>query len=220
MNLLGIEASSENISFCFYRKDKILGEENQLVKFGASKLVNNIEKKLKKNSLTISDFDAFVMGLGPGSFTGLRITGSIIKAFALAVRKPIIGIGSFFSCAYSVKEVNKKVAVVADARKNLVYSACFHYTRGRIIRAGRERLSTLEDAVNKKRDCMFVTYEDHIREKIVSFGSKLVYPENVYPKAADLLMLARERYEKKVFLPLEKLEPLYLHPKTCQIRRK
>ncbi|MDD3296857.1 MAG: tRNA (adenosine(37)-N6)-threonylcarbamoyltransferase complex dimerization subunit type 1 TsaB [Candidatus Omnitrophica bacterium] len=219
MNFLSVEASSNNISFCFYYREKILGQENRLMKFGASKLVSNIEKKLKKSSLSISDFDAFILGLGPGSFTGLRISCSIIKAFALATGKPIIGVGSFFSCAYSVRNRHEKIAVVSDARKNQVYSACFRCAHNRVIRTNRERLAALEDVVSKKRDHMFVTYEDHIREKIFSCGAKLVYPENVYPKAADLLILAREHYEKKVFLSLEKLEPLYLHPKTCQIRK-
>jgi hypothetical protein len=40
----------------------------------------------------------------------------------------------------------------------------------------------------------------------------------VYPKAKYFLKIAQDLYKEKRFIAVEDLEPLYLHPKTCQIR--
>lgn len=221
MNLLAIDVSSENVSLSIMYQQKIVVDFNFRVKFGASKLIPCIDKYLKKESLDLKNIDAFIIGAGPGSFTGLRISFSIIKAFALALEKPVITIGSFWSCVYDFKDRSNKIAVICDARKNLVYAASFKITDGNPRMEGREKLIALKEFLKDKQDYLFFTYDDHLREQSLKLYPKInFYPKNVYPKAKNLLFLGKSCYDNKRFTSLDKLEPLYLHPKTCQIRQK
>ena len=200
-------------------RNKIVYDFNRRLKFGASKLITYLDKALKLTSLKLKDFDAFVIGVGPGSFTGLRISHSIIKALSYSTNRPIITIGSFFVCAYPFCRKEDKIAVIADARRNLIYFSSFKCKNNRLKRQGKEKLIGLEELFNE--DQLFITYDQHLREQIVKENSRInFYPRNIYPKARYLLELAKEKYSKKDFIPVEKLEPLYIHPKTCQIRKK
>jgi len=46
-----------------------------------------IDKLLSRNSFSIEGIDLFSVGLGPGSFTGLRIGLTTMRAMALAIKK-------------------------------------------------------------------------------------------------------------------------------------
>ncbi|UCG35707.1 MAG: tRNA (adenosine(37)-N6)-threonylcarbamoyltransferase complex dimerization subunit type 1 TsaB [Candidatus Omnitrophota bacterium] len=223
MNLLAFDTSSYNLSFALLSKDRIVVNFNRRIKFGASSLIPIIEKHIKNSpmSMDLKKIDAFVVGEGPGSFTGLRIAFSVAKAFSLSLGKPVIKIGSFFSIAYPFKDKYDKIAVISDARRNLIYATSFRCRKGQIKKEAKERLVSLAEYIKAHRDYFFITYDKHIREAAFSLNPKLnFFSRDVYPQANYLLELAKISYEKKEFIPLDKLKPLYLHPKTCQIRRK
>ncbi|MFH1504547.1 MAG: tRNA (adenosine(37)-N6)-threonylcarbamoyltransferase complex dimerization subunit type 1 TsaB [Candidatus Omnitrophota bacterium] len=219
LNLLAIDASSYNLSFCITRGGKTIVDFNRKIKFGASQLISYIDKVFKKAPLALRDIDAFVIGAGPGSFTGLRVSFSIIKAFAIAGKKPIIAVGSFLSCAYPFKDKEEKIAVVSDARRNLIYFGCFKSKGGIFKKEGREKLAHLEELKDRK-GYLFITYDSHIREQALNINPDInFYPKDVYPKAKHFLSLAGECYAKEKFISVDKLKPVYLHPKTCQVRK-
>ena len=220
VNILAIDASSENLSlYIRYGKGKEI-DFNQRIKFGGSQLIGLIDKNLKRTRLEVADFEAFVIGAGPGSFTGLRISFSLIKAFMMVTKKPVIAVPSFYSCAYPFKDKAQNLAVVSDARRGLIYLSCFKSKQGKLTKDGKERLVTLDEVLKKDKSHFFVTCDQHLRERILSLKPKInFYSKDIYPRAKYLTPLAEMYYNKGKFTPLEKLEPLYLHPKTCQVRK-
>jgi len=220
MKLLAVDASSENISVCIKCAGKEVTNINRRLKFGASKLVSFIDESLKKTDLELKDFDAFVIGKGPGSFTGLRISFSVIKALMIALNKPVVGIGSFFACAYSLRNSAEKIAVISDARRELFYLSLFKHRAGELVKEGKEKLVELKDILRVEREYLFVTYDSNLRARILKLTPDVkFYSQDVYPKAKYFIKEAEKCYGQGKFIPIEKLKPLYLHPKTCQIRR-
>lgn len=219
MNLFGIDATSSNLSIYAVYKGKIIININKQLKFGASHLVEYIEKSLNKSGFKLDDFDAYVIGAGPGSFTGLRISFSIIKAFAMALNKPVISLSSFYSCAYPFCGTKEKIAVISDARRNLIYFAAYKSKNAKLLRQGKVQLLCLDEVLAKK-DYFFVTYDSNLRDKILEIDSNIDFcPEDVYPNARYLLFEAQNYYSRGKFSSVDKLKPLYLHPKTCQVRK-
>ena len=219
MNLFGIDSTSSNLSIYATYKGKIIININKQLKFGASHLAEYIEKSLNKSRVKLNDFDAYVIGAGPGSFTGLRISFSIIKAFAIALNKPVISLGSFYSCAYPFRNKKEKIAVISDARRNLIYFASYKSKNGNLLRQEKVQLICLDEVLAKK-DYFFVTYDSNLRDKILEVDSNIDFcPEDVYPNVRYLLAQAQNYYSKGKFSSVDKLKPLYLHPKTCQVRK-
>ncbi|MBN3040174.1 MAG: tRNA (adenosine(37)-N6)-threonylcarbamoyltransferase complex dimerization subunit type 1 TsaB [Candidatus Omnitrophica bacterium] len=220
MKLLALDSSCENISLCAANADGILFNLNRRIRFGASQLIVYMQKYLKKINKKINYFDALVVGSGPGSFTGLRISFSLIKAFSLATGIPVVSLSSFLSCAEQLKSKSHYISVVTDARKDLLYRADFKIKNGLVKAKGRTRLVSL-DKIENISDTLFVTYDKHLRKQLPKLYPDIeFYPKDIYPKAYYLLAFAGERVKKKKFTSLDKLLPLYIHPKTCQIRKR
>ena len=220
MNLLTIDTSTHNLSFCVVCNNKVVIDVNRKIRFGASQLIPSLEKQIKKAKVDLGKMDAFVVGEGPGSFTGLRIAFSIVKAFSLAYKKPVITVGSFYSCAYQVRKKFEKIAVIADARRKLIYCGGFESSCGKIKRKRKEQLMTMKECIEKFKDYQFISYDDYLGGQLLGENPKLsFYEKDVHPKARCLVPAAIELYKRKEFTPLTSLKPLYLHPKTCQIRR-
>lgn len=78
-----------------------------------------------------SDLRAIRIGVGPGSFTGLRIGMSFAKGLAWSLRVPLLGCSSLAGAATAVMSRDSsvgRVVVLADARRDEVFAAA--YTRG------------------------------------------------------------------------------------------
>ncbi len=89
----------------------------------------------------IRDLGAIAVGIGPGSFTGLRIGLSYAKGIAMAARCVLVGVPSFDAMAFAALERNnigagRLVCVILDARKGEVYTALY-----RVVADGLEKLS-------------------------------------------------------------------------------
>jgi len=219
MNLLAIDTSTQNLSFAVRHKNKTVLVFNRQMRFGSSTLIARIERSLKRLALDIRQFDAFAIGAGPGSFTGLRVGFSITKAFTIACSRPALAISSFYTLAYPFRLAHPRLAVISDAKKNLVYAATFKTVDRRFVCEDKPKLATLERVVREKKDHFFLTPDAHLLAPALAIAPQLgVHPEAVYPNAKYLLELAVVRYNTAEFTSLEKLEPLYIHPKTCQIR--
>ncbi len=218
-NILAIDSSSENLSLSVLRGDKMLFRFNRKFDFCASQIVYFIDKNFKRYNFDIKDIDLFVVGRGPGSFTGLRVSYSVVKAFMLSLGKPAIAIGSFYSMAYPYLQKYPKVAVVADARRGLIYAASFKLKNNTPFKEETEKLTELNNFVHGRKDYFFVTYDQNILDALSKIRPRVRFNKiPVYPNARYYLDQACVLYKKKHFFSLKQLEPLYLHPKTCQIR--
>lgn len=71
-----------------------------------------------------ADVDAWALGSGPGSFTGLRLSFGAFRAFAHAHGKPVIHVDSFAALARPFRGLAGTLAVVQQARRGRVYLAC------------------------------------------------------------------------------------------------
>lgn len=219
MNILAVDSSSENLSMSMLSQGKILFDFNRRLRFCASKLVPFLKNNLAKHRMNIKNIDIFAIGRGPGSFTGLRVSFSAIKAFMLVFKKPVVCVDSFYSIAYPFKHLHKKIAVISDARRNLIYAASFHVKSGVLLKEKKEKLVELRDFVLENPDYFYVTYDTDLYKKLHDINSAIkIHKTAVYPKAKYFLEVAQDLYKKRKSTKIEELEPLYLHPKTCQIR--
>ncbi len=216
--ILALDTSSDNISL-YIRKGKDEFLYNRKIRFGAWKLAGVIKKSLEKLSFQVEDLDTLIIGAGPGSFTGLRISYSIAKAFLLGVKLKAYQVGSFYTCAYPYRKRYEKIAVVSDARRGLIYLATFKSKNGILKKEKKEKLVRLDELVEERKDYFFVTYDQQLRDKILQSKRKIDFcPKDTYPNAKYLISAIGDLKIKQV-RSADELRPLYLHPKTCQIRK-
>ena len=228
MNILAIDTSSKYFYLAIAEDDKIKVNICRPSGRGLSRMIIPlIERALKKAGLSLKDIDCFACGLGPGSFTGLRVGLAVIKGFAFSLNKPVVGIVSLDCLAGSQFNFPGYVCPVVDARRSLVYSAIYRAKDGVLKRKGRYLLVPLKELFAKlkgRADVIFLgdglsLYRDDIKNE---FGLRANFAdENFwYPRTENLLRLVKEKIKNKDFADLDKLVPFYMYPKECQIKEK
>lgn len=76
----------------------------------------------------VDEIDAYAVGLGPGSFTGLRIGLATWKGLAYAQRRPLLGVSSLAAMAVAASRSAPTGALLLpllDARKAEVYAGFY-----------------------------------------------------------------------------------------------
>jgi len=82
-----------------------------------------VERLLSAAGLRVPDLDLIAVGLGPGSFTGLRIGLAAAKGLAWGARKPLIGVPTLETLARGMPPEDRPLCTVIDARKGQFYAA-------------------------------------------------------------------------------------------------
>ncbi len=118
------------------------------------------EGVLENLNLSVNDLDGFAVSKGPGSYTGLRIGISAVKAICYASGKKCLGVSSLESLAYNfLGAFDGDIAVVMKARADLVYFANFSSKDGKIERISSDEIIPIGKAVeivSKIEEKMFV----------------------------------------------------------------
>lgn len=131
MKILAIDTSSKICSVAILEDSNLITKkELNDEKTHSQKLMPMIDGILKECKLKLKDINLLACSVGPGSFTGVRIGVSTIKAFADTLDIPCVAISSLESLAYNIEETNfeknpKIVCSCIDAKNDNVYFGMF-----------------------------------------------------------------------------------------------
>lgn len=132
MKILAVDTSSFPASVAVAEDGVILGEYVIRNKRKHSQnLMAMTERLFCELEMDIADIDIFAVTVGPGSFTGLRIGISTVRAFAQAMAKPAVGVNTLETLAYNFACADAVVVPMLDARKDEVFCAAYEFSGGR-----------------------------------------------------------------------------------------
>jgi tRNA threonylcarbamoyladenosine biosynthesis protein TsaB len=178
-------------------------------------LLPMVDEILKGMRLTFADLDAIAFGVGPGSFTGLRLSAGVVQGLAFAANKPVIPISSLAALAFSAGEYlgshsSQNIITVIDARMQDVYFGAFRFDRGSLTRLSEDALLPVSQ---------LTALAKNIPDPIVigdGWPVDLVMPSTIrptttiYPHANAVLALAKERLDANETVTAEQALPVYL----------
>ncbi len=91
------------------------------------RLLGEVDALLTRNRLTLADLSAFAVGLGPGSFTGVRVGVTTAKTLAQVTGKPLVGVGTLdaYAAVWQSVEGDVQVVPILPSRREEVYAAVY-----------------------------------------------------------------------------------------------
>ncbi|MBQ8616890.1 MAG: tRNA (adenosine(37)-N6)-threonylcarbamoyltransferase complex dimerization subunit type 1 TsaB [Clostridia bacterium] len=228
MNILMIDTSGPACGVAV-AKDGQMVCELQLTsgKTHSQRVMPMVDQALSMCEMQVSDIDLFGAVVGPGSFTGVRIGVSSVKALAHAANKPCIGVDALEALAANVVDFDGVICPILDARAQQVYGAMFEsgMPPKRLMEDEVEKLTLFLDRIEAMgRDALFLgdgmaAFEKPIRERL---GDKahFVPAQHAGLRAASACALAHEyAKEEESLKDCMTLLPLYLRAPQAERER-
>lgn len=100
LKVLAFDTSAAHCAAALLCGDKIFTRVDDMARGQAEHLMPMLEEMLAMHRLTWRDLDALGIGIGPGNFTGVRISVSAARGLALGLGVPAIGVTGFEARAY------------------------------------------------------------------------------------------------------------------------
>jgi tRNA threonylcarbamoyladenosine biosynthesis protein TsaB len=104
----------------------------------SSWLPRAVELVLKAAGQSMERVEAYAVASGPGSFTGLRVGLTTVKAWSEVFRRPIAAVSRLEALASQAEEGAKVVAAFVDAHREQVFGALYRRLDGRLERVEDE----------------------------------------------------------------------------------
>ena len=195
MTILALEFSSARRSVALARAGVVLAEAAVQTEARGTDAFGLIEKALAEAKISRREIDVIAVGLGPGSYTGIRAAIAVAQGWQLAAAVKLLGVSSADALAAQAQaeQIFGRVNVVIDAQRGEFYLAAWD-----ISAAERKEISPLK----------IVSGAETMTRK--NAGEICVGPEAanlIFPSAAVVARLADGRSD---FMAGEKLEPIYL----------
>ena len=211
--LLALDASAAMGSICFagLTPGGVRELSLEAASMPSESLAQALADELTAAGRSARELRGIVVGIGPGSFTGLRVALATVKGLAMGSGAPLVAVSSLALVAAGAGD--GLVAPVLDARRGDVFSALYE------VRAGVPSL-LVEDAARTPPEVARLLAERASSLTVVGCARE-TYPElaalaiprfvpEVVPRAAAGLLLARERLEAGRGDDLARLTPAYL----------
>ena len=199
MTILAFEFSSAQRSVALARDGIVLAEAAETGGYRVTNALGLTEKVLADAGIRREEVEAIAVGLGPGSYTGIRAAIALAQGWQLARAVKLLGISSVevLAAQAQAEKTFGRVNVVIDAQRGEFYLSAWE-----ISAAARKEITPLKIASAAEI------------EALKTAGEICVGPEAgkvLFPSAAMLAQLASPRAD---FVSGEKLEPIYLRETT------
>ena len=183
MKTMILDTSTNMLYIAFVDDQKVIYEIKQAGKNNHSEhFLKAIEEGLKILNLRVKDFDKIVVGIGPGSYTGLRISLTVAKIWAWTLNIPLYTVSSLDLLGSGYLTKNGIYAILSVAKSLHVY--------GKVIEVQAGKVTTLVKESFMEKDA-FLNSISHLNYSIIDEQNYGVNLQGLQPSlVSDLHALA------------------------------
>jgi len=205
MKILALEFSSSQRSIAIVEAADASGTQvmSEVIETGdaATRAIESVQTVLREAKLPRDGVEAIAVGLGPGSYTGVRAALSFAQGWHLARGVPVLGVSSAECLAWEARDRTEtgRVHVVLDALRGEFYHATYELSPDGVREIEPLRLAALEEIRRREK----------AGERLIGPDIRRWFPagEILFPRAAVLGRLAAGRSAAG---SVSNLQPLYL----------
>ena len=241
--VLGLETGGPQARLAVSSHGAVLAVAAPERKAHGETVVGAIDALLRQAGVTIKDLAAIAVGIGPGSFTGLRIALSYAKGVALATGCGVVGIHSLDALALSalcLPELASGTTIcpILDARKGELYAALYRPVENGLEKLSGEFLAKPEDLARQielagqiEGEVVYLgdgvtSHGDALRKEAQgpqgARGRKVTVADLslVRSSAAMIAVLGAARVASGRLDSVSSLQPLYVRPSEAELKAK
>ena len=219
--VMGLDTSSPTASLAIVANGKVIAETSRAATSHGAALPAAVEELLGMAGMRLQDLKGIAAGLGPGSFTGMRVGLSYMKGLVMALGCAVVGVPTFDCLALSAWEQSAPVppgtlvCPVVDARKGEVYAGLYRTGRDELEKISEALVITLQNLVLQLSGSVLIAGDSKAREAAGLLGERGILCtmlEEMEPNSRGRYVAAigAERLSKGEADSPAALEPLYV----------
>ncbi len=226
MNILSVDASTESCSAALYTDAHIFVRHQIAPREHSKLLLNMIDELLKEAEVCVQDIDTFAYGMGPGSFTGLRIAASVVQGLAFGTNKMVIPISTLQALALAAwkRFGYTQVFAALDARMQEIYFGFYELDDNNIMQnvmidsmSSPNLFTDLSPEILAKNWCGVgagvTVYHELLKKSLPCIE---IHESLLYPSALEIAILAHAALMKNSGVPAAHAIPVYLRNKITE----
>jgi tRNA threonylcarbamoyladenosine biosynthesis protein TsaB len=214
MLLLAVDTSGRNGSLALVRAAtetfEVIASQQLEGRMYSAQLIPALDEALHKANLKKRDIDAFVVASGPGSFTGLRVGLSTIKALSEVLEKPIVAVSTLEAAAF-VANADAHVLVALDAGRKQAFVGEFNGSRL------RESLLSFDELFAAAKDTPTRVFSPDASIRSAAASHHLVFHESPAPQADTFARIGYQKLLRGETTPAETLEANYIRASDAEL---
>lgn len=224
MLILALDTTSRNGSLALARDCEVIDSYSVEAPDGFGQIVfQHIDALLTKHGATLADVDCYAATSGPGSFTGIRVGLTAVKALAEVHGKPVVAVSNLMALA-SLGHGHYRAPVI-DARRDEVYAAVYDEQLRAVVEETAIAWPSFVQSLGK-REVTVVSQDAGIFDsgaaaaQPAGAGARLRRVTAAEPLAAAVARLAYERFARGETLPPEAVDANYVRRSDAELKWK
>lgn len=126
MRVLALDTATSACTVAVVDGPSVLAELTlQVPRAHSTRLMPLVAQAIAESGIKKTEIEAFAVGVGPGSFTGLRIGLATVKGLAFALQKPCVPVSTLAATAYGTGAQIGLVVPLFDAKRDRIYTAVY-----------------------------------------------------------------------------------------------
>lgn len=229
--VLGLDTGGPQASLALVSHGALVAAALPERKAHGEAVVGAIDRLLADAGLSIEQLTAIAVGIGPGSFTGLRIALSYAKGVALATGCGLVGVPSLDGlalCALTASGLTRDAIIcpILDAGKDEVYAALYRPVENGLEKLSGEFLAKPQDLARQMQgEAVYlgagaVSYGNVLREQ--ANGCRLIFAgaEVALSTGTMIAALGAAQVGLGELDAIGSLQPLYVRPSEAELKKK
>ena len=229
MRLLALDTATEACTVALLTEHGLISESVEIGRGHAQEILGMVDRILAEGGATLASLSGIVAGIGPGSFTGVRVSVAVAQGLAFGAGLPVIPVGSLEALAVeAIGRGAERVLACLDARMGEVYWGCFAAEATGLLRAlGSPAVSPPAGVrLSEEGVCAQTAPSGSAPWRGIGRGFA-AYPElsaitgltmddgRALPQAREMVRLGAVRLQAGGGIDPEFLEPLYIRDKVA-----
>ena len=216
MLILGISTSSNIASVAISKNTECIKELNiNNNKTHSETLVPLINELLNETNIKLQDIDLIASDNGPGSFTGIRIGISTVKAIAESLNIPVVAVSSLEGLAYNINS-SECICSLIDARNNQVYCGLFDSNHTLIGNYMADDINAVLKVINQAKNVTFVGDGAVAHKDLLNISD---FKSDNLLHAKNINLCAFDKFSKGEILNADSILPMYLRKSQAERMR-
>jgi tRNA threonylcarbamoyladenosine biosynthesis protein TsaB len=141
MRILAVDAATEACSVALLSGDELIGRVAERGLAHAERILGMVDAVLAEGGVELSMLDGIAASIGPGAFTGVRVSVAVAQGLAFGADLPVIAVSTLEALAYQAIRGGAAHALAClDARMGEVYWGCFAADSGGLVATSAARV--------------------------------------------------------------------------------